>query len=51
MAKYIFNVVPTEILLVGHGHHISEVHFNDTSTEILRTDTTGTVVGIDYHYS
>ena len=35
-------------LLVGHGHHISQVHYEGTDTETIRTDTTGTVVGVDY---
>lgn len=35
-------------VLVGHGHHISQVHFEGTATETVRTDTTGTVVGVDY---
>ena len=35
-------------ILVGHGHHISQVHFEGQATETVRTDTTGTVVGVDY---
>ena len=35
-------------LLVGHGDHISQIHFEGTSSETVRTDTTGRVVGVDY---
>lgn len=38
-------------ILVGHGDHISQVHFEGTSSETVRTDTTGTVVGVDYLFS
>ena len=35
-------------VLVGHGHHISQVHFEGVGTNTVRTNTTGTVVGVDY---
>ena len=38
-------------LLVGHGDHISQIHFEGSSSETVRTDTTGTVVGVDFLYS
>ena len=38
-------------ILVGHGHHISQVHFEEVSTDTVRTNTTGTVVGVDYFES
>lgn len=38
-------------ILVGHGNHISQVHFEGTSSETVHTDTTGTVVGVDYLHS
>ena len=37
-------------ILVGHGYHISQVHFEGTSSETVRTNTSGTVVGVDYLY-
>ena len=37
-------------ILIGHGHHISQVHFEGESTVTLRTNTTGTVIGIDFDY-
>ena len=36
-------------ILVGHGHHISQVHFEGTNYETVRTNTTGTVVGVDFY--
>ena len=36
-------------ILVGHSQHISQVHFEGTSFETVRTNTTGTVVGVDAH--
>ena len=38
-------------VLVGHGHHISQIHYEGDSTETVRTDTSGTVVGVDYSES
>ena len=35
-------------VLVGHGHHISQIHFEGVATDTVRTNTTGTVVGVDY---
>jgi len=34
-------------ILVGHSEHISQVHFEGTSFETVRTNTTGTVAGVD----
>jgi hypothetical protein len=38
-------------VLVGHGHHISQIHYEGQATETVRTNTTGTVVGVDYSES
>lgn len=40
---------PTFDLLVGNGNHLSLVHFEGTVSETVRSETTGNVVGVDFH--
>lgn len=40
---------PTYDLLVGNGNHLSLVHFEGTVSETVRSETTGNVVGVDFH--
>ena len=44
-----FSPAPTYDLLVGNGDHVSQVHFEGTTSVTVRTNTTGNVVGVDFY--
>ena len=44
----LFFSAPTFDLLVGNGNHLSQVHFEGTTTETVHTASSGNVVGVDY---
>ena len=43
------HTAPTYDLLVGNGNHLSLVHFEGTASETVRSESTGNVVGVDFH--
>ena len=47
--QYFFHTAPTFDLLVGNGNHLSLVHFKGTLSETIHSETTGNLVGVDFH--
>ena len=46
---YNTHTAPTFDLLVGNGNHLTQVHFEGTVSETVRSSSNGSVVGVDFH--